>query len=141
MVMVKTTFEERWPLAFERILSKITVDAASGCWIYNTNRAGNGYSQIVVARRVHAVHRIAARGFEVQGWKYLDTSKLSVVHHECRQRMCVNPDHLIVFVGPREHEAHHRAQAASRGEKRAGAPGAGNYMFGRRKDGTPAKAK
>lgn len=73
----------------ERFLSKIRVNRKSGCWewigpIYK----GTGYGNLCINYKKYLAHRISYSIFT--GINNLE----NVVDHICRNRKCVNPDHL-----------------------------------------------
>lgn len=70
-----------------RILSRISYDEDSGCWLWQGTTSG-GYGQISIANKMKPAHRatfVIYRGIIPIG-KELD--------HLCRTRRCVNPWHL-----------------------------------------------
>lgn len=73
----------------ERFWAK--VDMSGDCWIWTASKNGKGYGQIAVKpHRPALAHRIAwqlANGFVPDGMQ---------LDHLCRNRACVNPDHLEV---------------------------------------------
>lgn len=76
----------------EKFLSKLTVDKDSGCWIANMKRkisAGKKTYAIFTIKRVNEflAHRVSYSIF-----KKLDNTLM--VDHICRNKICVNPDHL-----------------------------------------------
>jgi hypothetical protein len=77
------TFEEL-PL---RMVSKIDVDAESGCWNWTASR-NKGYGQINWGGRPRGTHRVVYElivGAIPSGLQ---------IDHLCRNRSCCNPDHL-----------------------------------------------
>jgi hypothetical protein len=79
---------EPFKWSFERrVMRRVVVDEA-GCWLWQGCKMRNGYGQIGVGGRHMAAHRYTyeqKRGPIPAG---LD------LDHLCRQRACVNPDHL-----------------------------------------------
>jgi hypothetical protein len=64
------------------------VDKSHSCWIWNGAQNGNGYGTFQIDRKNYRVHRLSymiLRG-EIPSGLSLD--------HLCRNRLCVNPDHL-----------------------------------------------
>ncbi|MFF8534104.1 HNH endonuclease signature motif containing protein [Streptomyces sp. NPDC015532] len=71
----------------DRFLDKIR-DAEGGCWEWTGHVKPNGYGQVRINRRPLHAHRVAyeaLRGSIPDGL---------VIDHLCRNRRCVNPDHL-----------------------------------------------
>ena len=77
----------------DRILTKI--DAAGPCWEWTgTVRSDNGYGQVSVDYRSTLAHRAV---WEILVGPIPDGMTLD---HLCRNRSCVNPDHLeVVTIG------------------------------------------
>lgn len=76
----------------ERILPRLIIDAATGCWIYGGTRArplANLYGQIGVQGRAVRTHRIVAHLF-----LELDMDSDLCVLHRCDNPPCCNPEHL-----------------------------------------------
>jgi hypothetical protein len=68
--------------------SKFTTGAPDECWLWQAGTDGNGYGSFWLRGGNFAAHRVAltvARGA-------LDPFR--VIDHLCRNRACVNPDHL-----------------------------------------------
>lgn len=77
----------------EQWLSKVQ-PGDGGCLVWVGARNRGGYGNITAAGKVRQVHRIAyvaARGEDIPPGMPLD--------HLCRNRACVNPDHLEVVTG------------------------------------------
>jgi HNH endonuclease len=71
----------------ERFWDKVYPEPNTGCWLWGGAWEGSGYASFRVGRRMMKGHRLtyaAAHGHEPSG----DTD------HLCRQRPCVNPEHL-----------------------------------------------
>lgn len=67
-----------------------SLDAATGCWVWNGFVRPNGYGHSCYKRKTTMAHRVAwflYRGPIPDGM---------VLDHICRNRGCVNPDHLRV---------------------------------------------
>lgn len=77
----------------ERIRASVTIDER-GCWVWQKSTLAGGYGQIWVGsrtdgtRRRQVAHRASYEAFvgPVPDGLFLD--------HLCRNRACVNPDHL-----------------------------------------------
>lgn len=78
----------------KRFLSHVRFDA-SGCWIWQSAQR-NGYGQFRWNRKSISSHRTSYLLFigEVEKGKHL--------HHACKNKLCVNPEHLAL-VTPKEH--------------------------------------
>jgi hypothetical protein len=77
-----------WTLQ-RRIGNKIKIDPETGCWHWQGSKMHNGYGQMGVGGRLYAAHR----------YIYEQTNNISVpkhldLDHLCRNRGCVNPEHL-----------------------------------------------
>lgn len=74
-----------------RIMERMTVTACgylTACWLSDRAAQPNGYTKIGVRGRTWLTHRLA---YEVMVGPIPDGL---VIDHLCRQRACVNPDHL-----------------------------------------------
>ncbi len=75
--------------AIERFLAKIII-AEVGCWEWTANLYWNGYGEFWDGNKYIRAHRFSYEWFkgEIPDGLQLD--------HLCRNRACVNPDHLEV---------------------------------------------
>lgn len=71
-----------------RIVAKIAVDATTGCWLWTAAVDDDGYGRVSWERRNRKAYRIV--------WTLLRGPIPSGLEpdHQCRVRLCVNPDHL-----------------------------------------------
>ena len=70
-----------------RLVRRAPVDPKTGCWGWSGATLPNGYGTDTFRRRTRYVHRLSFFAF----WG--DPGR-GVVDHLCRNRRCVNPDHL-----------------------------------------------
>lgn len=83
---------ERWNEILLKIMTNVKQDLATGCWVWQKGHSGNGrgggYPRMCLSGQTVAVHRVMYTHFNgyIPGKKQID--------HLCRNRMCVNPDHL-----------------------------------------------
>lgn len=70
----------------ERFYAK--VDKGGQCWLWTGAINGHGYGHIKIAGRMQYAHRVA---YELEVGPIPDGL---VLDHLCRNRSCVNPDHL-----------------------------------------------
>lgn len=72
----------------ERLQYFIEPEPNTGCWIWWASPDGSGYGQLMIAGKMHKVHRLMYerhRGPIPEGY---------TLDHLCRVRCCVNPAHL-----------------------------------------------
>jgi len=79
-----------------RIMAMVVIDEVTGCWIWQGTTSGSkgrgrGYPRMKIGGRTVAVHRVTA----THQHGYIPADKH--VDHTCRNRLCVNPDHLEVI--------------------------------------------
>jgi hypothetical protein len=79
---------ESLPL-LQRLLKHVSFDPASGCWVWTGYCDPQGYARHREGRRLARVHRTI---FEVLRPGVLTVD--DVLDHVCRNRGCVNPNHL-----------------------------------------------
>lgn len=72
----------------DRVTLNVAVDEASGCWNWRLTIGRHGYGQMGVRRRTFLAHRFSYEALvgPIPSGMQLD--------HLCRNRPCVNPDHL-----------------------------------------------
>lgn len=71
-----------------RFWSKVSVNAKSGCWEWQAFLTPKGYGQFSVKGRMVRAHRFAYE------WMVGPITEGMELDHLCRNRRCVNPDHL-----------------------------------------------
>ncbi len=78
------------PGAIARFLAKVSV-SAEGCWLWAGHVDEKGYGQFKWAGRAWWAHRISYVTFRgrIRNGNEIDHSRCP-----CRERRCVNPDHL-----------------------------------------------
>ena len=66
------------------------IDMSGDCWIWTGSRTSAGYGNLKLGRHNAYAHRVA--------WEHLrgEIPEGLVIDHLCRNRACVNPDHLDV---------------------------------------------
>lgn len=78
--------DREFVVALIRAASK--VHPQTGCWEWQRGKA-KGYGRVMFGGRLVQAHRLA---YEAH---HGEVASCLVVHHECRNRACVNPDHLV----------------------------------------------
>ena len=84
-----SSVSSKFPESWDRLFAKVSFAAGgAGCWIWEGAINSSGYGNIMMHGRTTSAHRVSwhmLRGEMAEGM-YLD--------HLCRNRRCVNPDHL-----------------------------------------------
>ena len=101
---------ERAPVRFMNKIHENT----SGCWDWLGHITENGYGQFWYEGRFFRSHRIALLFF--RGIDLPIGSAILQVDHLCRNRKCVNPDHLEV-VTPRMNNSRSESISRKNGDK------------------------
>lgn len=74
---------------YDRIMEKVSPEPNSGCWLWTASLDSHGYGQIMTPdqkpKRAHRVLYQCVKG---------DVAANLDLDHLCRNRGCVNPDHL-----------------------------------------------
>lgn len=83
----KLTYQDR----LERFLSRARPDPETGCWIWQGERRQDGYGECWVFGRRETAHRACVREIKCE-----EVPPGKLVRHSCDNRMCVNPDHLLI---------------------------------------------
>jgi hypothetical protein len=71
----------------ERFWNKVRIDHATGCWNWTANKTRNGYGLTQWNKLRYLAHRAA---YECLVGKITEET----IDHLCRNRACVNPDHM-----------------------------------------------
>ena len=74
----------------ERLESKISPEPNSGCWLWDGNWSGSGYGRVKIAK----TRRCAQAHTMVYELLVAPVPTGLVLDHLCRNRCCVNPEHL-----------------------------------------------
>lgn len=72
----------------DTIISRIAIEG--DCWVWQRGKTGAGYGVLHINRKGFLAHRIAYAVFVDE----IPTGKM--IDHLCRNRACVNPDHLEI---------------------------------------------
>lgn len=75
----------------DRLAARIATEPNTGCWLWlGTLNGKAGYGMINIAGKHTLAHRAAYEAYKGAIPEGL------VIDHKCRQRSCINPDHLRV---------------------------------------------
>lgn len=83
-----------------RLESNFIPEPNSGCWLWLGTVATNGYGKLWVDGKSVSAHVLSYR-------LYRGGSGGKKLHHICKVKTCINPDHLLV-VTTKEHSELHR---------------------------------
>jgi len=89
-ILIDSIIALKESVAIARFLSKIEVKE-SGCWEWTAALNGDGYAAVNDGGSMRGGHRFA--------YEYFNNAKIPAgleIDHLCRNRRCVNPDHLKV---------------------------------------------
>jgi len=77
-----------------RVMGKVSIDEATGCWLWNGSKSSTGYGQIWVPGKTRQESRLAqAHRFTFEMFRG-EIPRGYQIDHLCRCRNCVNPNHL-----------------------------------------------
>lgn len=93
--------------ASERFWHNVHHEALTGCWLWGGYLSDDGYSKFFLAKKYRFGHRVS----------YLvhvgEIPIGLVIDHKCRNRSCVNPDHLEPVTNDENmRRGHHATKAA-----------------------------
>ena len=89
--------------ALARFLGKIEVNDVTGCWSWQ-GATSRGYAQLVESGKVRSAHRLSFEHYNH------DIPSNLQVDHLCRNRACVNPDHLELVTAQQNIRRGHEAR-------------------------------
>lgn len=88
-LQIRRDGHQRWRLnTMKHIESRISPEPNTGCWLWTGNASANGYGITSLRGRSMCAHRavyLLHKGHIPEGLE---------LDHLCRQKICVNPDHL-----------------------------------------------
>lgn len=73
----------------DRFWSKVQVSTNKHCWLWRAGKFISGYGEFSLNNKPYLAHRVA---YEIFFDKKIP--KNLELHHICKNRLCVNPDHL-----------------------------------------------
>ena len=99
-----TTQDDKNRTLQARLAAKTTIDPLSGCHLWEGSRNRDGYPQITLQGKTHALHRLL--------WtvRYGPIPAGLELCHRCDEPRCINPDHHFVDT--------HQGNMADRTQKR-----------------------
>ena len=94
----------------KQIKAGSTNERASHCWVWKRQISGDGRGIITLSDRNGSFTESACR---ISYQAFVGPLKRDqVVHQTCGNPLCVNPDHLVLDEGKREHEHERLARGA-----------------------------
>lgn len=72
----------------QRFWSKVEVNSETGCWNWTAYKKKNGYGVFKINKKLKMAHRFSYELFKSSIPKGLE------LDHLCRNRACINPNHL-----------------------------------------------
>lgn len=78
--------------AREAFLNKVD-KKDNGCWEWTGAISGNGYGSVTIDYQGYAAHRVSLC---IHRDDIDEISDIDTVHHECRNKSCVRPEHLQI---------------------------------------------
>ena len=97
-----------------RFNEKVDKNGPNGCWIWIAGLT-DGYGTIRINGKNKYAHIVSwemTNGPAPEGY---------VLHHECRTRNCVNPDHLLLITKGEHLSLHHKGKSKNKGENNGSA--------------------
>lgn len=76
----------------EKLDGRYTVNEKTGCWIWNgtTEKNGKYYPQLSIDCTIYYVHKLMVYVHSNAN----NINSLGPIEHSCRNRRCINPNHL-----------------------------------------------
>lgn len=80
----------------QKILTNITKDETSNCWLWKGQISNSGYGKLMIKDKNNRTKMEGAQ--EVSYTAFVKPIPPGVIiRHNCDNRLCVNPDHLVIF--------------------------------------------
>lgn len=96
-----------------------------GCLIWQRSVGGNGYPGFGMRGKSYVLHRLVHLVFNMDGQPFEGQ-----VHHTCRNKKCLQPDHLTNLT-----DSEHKQQHAEEKRERFCRKGHDTWVYGRRNNG------
>jgi HNH endonuclease len=93
----------------ERLMKNVSV--SSDCWVWMGATSSSGYGTMEVSGKTASVHRVSYELFKGE------IPAGMVIDHICKNRICVNPDHLRVVTHKQNTLENSNASAAINAKK------------------------
>lgn len=74
--------------------AKVEVGHPLGCWWWTGAKNSKGYGTVGILGRTRSAHRVAYEFFQGDPGQDSETGERLQIDHLCKNRACVNPDHM-----------------------------------------------
>ena len=81
----------------ERLQNRYTVDDKTGCWVWDNTTKEN--QKLYPQLRIDGIRYYVYKLMIYVRSNINDINNLGLIKHICKNKRCINPDHLMIFGG------------------------------------------